>query len=455
MNRNAEYERLMQELDTLTVPVGGVERALRRERRNRYLLRPLMSIAAVFALFVILVNVSTTVAYACSRVPGLRELAAAVTFSRSLSDAVANEYVQPINLSETNEDITVKVEYLIVDQRNVTVFYRMESKCYPQLEATPDFYAADGSEFKSCSWGANDWDVPNGELRSVHLGFLYDDVPSAVRMKLKLRDMTLSETSPAPMDSIWDDIPTADNSKYIAEFEFLLEFDPYFTAQGKHFETDESIALGEHTLRITSVDVYPTYLSFDVLGDETNTAWLKSLGFYLVTDAGERFEPVSNGIAATGNPDTPEMMSFRADSTFFYHAKTVTLYVTKAEWLDKDAETIHVDLKNARADTMPEGSELISCKHEGSRWVVTVLQGRTDAQVFMSEYYDADGNEYFCHSWTSGATRLDGTDTEAPEGYSYDSFPLNNYPYDEVWLTPRYTSRWSSETPVAVTVPLA
>jgi hypothetical protein len=234
-----------------------------------------------------------------------------------------------------------------------------------------------------------------------------------------------------------------------------LEFDPYYTAQGKHFETDERMTLGGQLLHVTNVDVYPTYMSFSVLGDETNTAWLKSLSYYLVTDAGERFEPVANGIVATGNPDTPEMMTFHADSTFFYRAKSVTLYVTKAEWLDKDAGTIHVDLKNARADAMPEGAELISCKREGSRWVVTVLQGRTDAQVFMPEYYDADGNEYFCHSWTSGATRLDGTDTEAPEGYSYDSFPLNNYPYDEVWLTPRYTSRWSSEAPVAVTVPLA
>ena len=100
--------------------------------------RSLGGLAACFAAFVLLVNYCVPVAYACSKVPVLRELAEAVTFSRSLTDAVENEYVQPMELSQTENGITAEIAYLIVDQKQVNVFYRLDSEKYDQLEAHPD-----------------------------------------------------------------------------------------------------------------------------------------------------------------------------------------------------------------------------------------------------------------------------------------------------------------------------
>lgn len=449
MNRMEEYRELMAELGAVAVPDGAVERAMRRDRRRRQIVRPLATMAAVFALFVVLVNCSTTVAYACSRVPGLRELAAAVTFSRSLRDAVDNEYVQPVNLEQTDGDITVSVEYLIVDQKNVTVFYRLRSKRYARLEAIPEFRAADGSFLERCSYGPNDWDVPNGELRSMTVDFVDDDVPPAMLLRLRLRDMGAS-FDPAPESSVWDDPAPPAPEDYVADFEFLLEFDPYFTAQGKHFTVDQSVALDGRTLHITNIDVYPSYLELTVAGDEANSAWLKSLDFYLVTDKGDRFDR-GTGVISWGDGDAPDASHYRIDSTYFYAVSSLTLYFTGAEWLDKDTETIHVDLKSKTADPMPEGSVFFDAEREGNRWVVTVLHQRGCAQTFMNPCYDAAGNPYELRAYTSGATH--GGD-EAPEGYVFESFPLSDYPYDEVWLTPRYTSRWATEVPVAVTVDL-
>ena len=85
MNRTEEYQALLAELDA---DVPGLDTTLdraykKRNRRRNLVLRPLAGIAACFALFVLLVNFCAPVAYACSLVPGLRELAEAVTFSRS------------------------------------------------------------------------------------------------------------------------------------------------------------------------------------------------------------------------------------------------------------------------------------------------------------------------------------------------------------------------------------
>ena len=447
MNRNAEYEQLLRQLEETHAPEGCVAKAARRARRGRNARRSVAGIAAAFALFVLLVNVSTTVASACAGIPGLRELAAAVTFSRSLGDAVRSDYVQPVDLSETDEEITVKVEYLIVDQKNVTVFFRVFSERYPHLEIDPLILSAEGEAPQACSYGINEWGVPNGELRSLTVGFLYDDVPPAMRIRLKLRDL---DTPREPTEDVWA-VPEAPED-YVAEFEFLLEFDPYFTAQGRHYAPDAALTLCGQTLRVTNVDIYPSYLNLTVEGDGANTAWLKSLRFYLVTDRGERFDTVKNGVTATGSPDTPEMICYRADSTFFYDAKSVTLYVTGAEWLDKDAQAVHIDLKNGKADGMPEDSALLGAKREGDRWVVTVLQRQGSAQVFEHEYRDADGNEYSGHVWFTGMTAPDGT--EAPEGYVCGGFTIDGYPYDEVWLRPRYTDVWQADVPVSVTLEL-
>ena len=89
MNRMDEYKEWMKELEQPVMALEGtLVRAQKKRRRKRAILVPVLSMAAVFALFVLAVNCSDKVAYACSKVPILKELAEAVTFSRSLTDAV-------------------------------------------------------------------------------------------------------------------------------------------------------------------------------------------------------------------------------------------------------------------------------------------------------------------------------------------------------------------------------
>lgn len=89
MNRMEEYRALVRELETAPPALEHTltraqARDRARRRRNR-LLRPLGALAGVLGAFVVLVNVSAPLARAVSQVPGLRELAAAVTISPSLT----------------------------------------------------------------------------------------------------------------------------------------------------------------------------------------------------------------------------------------------------------------------------------------------------------------------------------------------------------------------------------
>ena len=455
MNRMEEYQALMAELD-LEVPEleTTLDRAYkRRKKRNLRIVRPLAGIAACFAVFVLLVNFCAPVAYACSRVPVLRELAEAVTFSNSLSDAVENEYVQPISLTQSENGITASIEYLIVDQKQVNVFYRLDSEIYTELAADPDVDSADGENL-SFSVASNDYGLPNGELQSITIDFVEDDVPGSLKLKLRVYSNSITARQSAPENaesSMFSDIP--EGPDYLAELEFLLEFDPKFTAAGKIFPVNQTVELDGQLITITDIEVYPTHMRVDIAESAENTAWLKRLDFYIETDWGMKFDPVSNGITATGSGDSESMVSYRADSTYFYEAEHLKLVITGAKWLRKDMQTTYLNLVTGETGELPEGAEFVSAEKEGTGWVVTFhgtySEDKPMYQHFDSKFYDAEGNEYEINMWSH---RYGDSDEEGKITYFVDQFPLKDYPYDEVWLSPAYSHEWTAEDLIVVTV---
>lgn len=452
MKRMEEYNLLMQELGK-PVPAleGTLTRVQTRYRRQR-ILRPLIGLSAAFAVFVLMVNFCTPVAYACSKIPFLKELAEAVTFSRSLSDAVENQYVQPLYLKQTDNGVTTSVEYLIVDQKQVNIFYRLDSEDYEHMAENPLILMPDGTHPLSCSYSVNEWDVPNGKLRSVTVDFLDTDVPSSLRFQLDIENYE-SDTTEAPIADISaDEAMFAEETDYkpdfVAHFDFLLEFDPDFTATGRTVAVNQSVELDGQSIILTDMEIYPTHLRLNVAGAPENTAWLTRLDFYIETDWGMKFDTISNGITATGSIDSPMMVSYRADSSYFYEAKHLKVVITGAEWLDKDMKTVPLNLNTGECGPLPDGTVLDTISEQENGWLLRfrVRQRKPNFthQIFSSIYYDIYKNERYFDSWN--VTFAD------EDGYFVVSIPLRDYPYDEVLLCPSYSHEWQAEEPVAVTV---
>lgn len=417
------------------------------------IVRPLAGLAACFAVFVLLVNFCAPVAYACSLVPGLRELAAAVTFSRSLTDAVENEYVQPMDLSQTENGVTAKIEYLIVDQKQVNIFYRLESDQYQQLAADPDINCED-DEIGFCVVN-NSFSEENGELLSITVDFTNGNVPDKLQCTLRVYSNYVDH-SEAPANQITDEVysdDVYDRPDYVAELTFNLEFDPQFTATGKVFPVNQTVMLDGQAITVTDIEVYPTHMRVEIAESPDNTAWLKSLDFYIETDWGMKFDPVSSGITATGSENSPSMVSYRADSTYFYEADHLKLVITGAKWLRKDMETTYLNLVTGEHGELPEGAEFDSARKQGSAWVVKFRAAWEEDepmyQLFGHLFYDADGNEYEINQWSG---MYGDADEEGNITYFYDEFPLKNYPYDEVWLSPQYSHYWTAEDLIVITV---
>ena len=69
------------------------------------------------------------------------------------------------------------------------------------------------------------------------------------------------------------------------------------------------------------------------------------------------------------------MATFWLDSTFFNQGRHLTLYITQAQWKDKDAPRVRLDLLNDTAENLPQGVSLLSAERSyGSPWKVTFLK---------------------------------------------------------------------------------
>ena len=456
MNRMEELQALERALEQSTeASLQTLDRAQARlRRRNRRISRTFGSVCAVFALFVVLVNFCAPVAYACSKVPGLRELAEAVTFSRSLTDAVNNQYVQPISLQQRQSGITASVEYLIVDQKQVNVFFRLSGEGYETLDAEADFTHPDETRLGSCTFGANDAHVPVGQLQSATVELLDGDVPGEMLFHLDVlcRDWDYSTPPEAvPEDDLFH--PHHRNPDYLANFAFQLEFDPTFTAKAKIYPVNQTVELEGKAITIDQVEVYPTHLRVIVSEDPENEAELKRLFFHIETDWGMKFETESNGTVSFRFDDS-NVTTYRADSTYFYRANRLRMVITGAEWLNHDMETTYVNLVTGETGKLPEGVSFVGAEKEEGGWLVAFkAKERRDAyshQLFGLTFLDAQGEEHQIWSWSHGI-RYDLPEDEKETHFDVE-FPLADYYADEVWLKPAYSHLWQADNDIVVTI---
>lgn len=463
MNRNEEYLTLMSELEKTPIELEYAEKRaearLRKKHRHKFIFLPIGSTAALIVAFTLLVNLFPTFAYACGRVPLIKELAKVVAFSPSLSAAVENQYVQPIEKEQTINGITARIEYVIVDQKQLNIFYTLDSDVYTELYFFPQIKSADGTEPGGFCISSGDPNIPNGELNHIQVDYADRDMPDGLFLIMKVYDNSRyrGEAPVRVEDSMLSDKEHKE-PEIISEFTFLLEFDPYYTAQGENIKLNNSFNLDGQTITLEDAEIYPTHIRFNFDDKQDNTAWLKSLSFYLENEKGKRFEKITNGITATGSQDSPMMVSHRLESSFFSSSKELTLHITGVEWLDKDMKRVKLDLANVKAERLPQGVTFNKAERIGKDWILTftAVQYKENAtyQLWNQDYYDEQGKEYMFNSWSSFVGHWDEKAQkyiDHSEVFSVE-IPLKDYPYDKVYMCPAFSRMVKLPEPVVIKI---
>lgn len=268
MDRKQEYDTLMQELrQTPPALEGTLDRALDRRRARRRKLRPLRSLAAAAAVFVLLVNVSIPFAQACTHIPVLGWLAQAVCFSHSLSSAVEHDWVQKVEQTQRDNGYTLTLEDLIVDQKQIHFFYTLDWED-PACEYA--MVLVDGDRLSPRPTVLSDSVEGPQDAGHIVLDYREGQVPDRLDLVLTVR-------------------PNGDGSP-AARFRFQVALDPSLTAVGQVRPVEQWVELDGQQIYVDCLEIYPTHARLLLRDHPDNTARLVSLLCHLEDETGRRYE---------------------------------------------------------------------------------------------------------------------------------------------------------------------
>ena len=143
-----------------------------------------------------------------------------------MQKAVEHDYVQPLGLEETKNGITIRVEHVIVDQKQVNIFYNIDAEDYAYLTIRSDIWKADADEGVEAGIVYGDTRVTLGAMRHITVDMADGTVPSQMRLIEKVYAVEKSPDADEPTHDQWD---AAYEDEPIAEFDILMTFDPHFT----------------------------------------------------------------------------------------------------------------------------------------------------------------------------------------------------------------------------------
>lgn len=450
MNRMEEYQTLLQELEPIPAQTQGcVARAVARRNRSRRVWRPLGSVAAVLAIFIGLVNLSPSVSAACMEIPLLDKLTEAVLFSHSLQAAVENDYVQPLGLEQTKNGVTVRVEHVIVDQKQVNVFYSVTSDEHLWLTERLDLLDVEGNS-PQCAVVTGDYRVQQGQLRHVTVDFAQGTVPSQLRLLVDVMEVSNDQVEPSKEQ--WD---SSIQREALASFDFLMSFDPTFTQQGRVLYPGVSFTLDGNTFTVAELGVYPSQIRIRLEEAPENESWLESLHFYLELDDGTRMEPGGNGISAYGDSETRSMTTYLAQSSYFSQADRVRLVITGADLLDRQFGRSYVNLQTQQAENLPTGWEFISAEESADGWELRFLRPDDGVSHTMGfdGFYDSAGNRLETDGLWGRVSAVSGQEPGTVE-LAEMGVRLKPFAGQEVWIEPHYSESWYAAEPLVLELEL-
>ena len=451
MDRMEEYRALQRELEQTPAALEGtLQRARARQRRERRGWRAFGAsfggVAAVFALFVVLVNVSGPFAAACESIPILKDLAAAVSFSHSLSSAVDHGYVQTIGQSQSDNGVTVDLEYMMLDGGQIVFFGRVDApEDVTSCMVVADLPADDGGKIQGC--GLTSQSIKPGELTTLFTIAVDPEVfvfPEVLHLACKV-ELRLDGGNLAPTHT------NADSPEELppdAEVSFDVPVDRALLGQSRSVPVDRWIELEGNRFYISSLELYPTSARFTLEADESNPDTLQTLSYYVEDEHGNRYESGSaSGVFAMGD-------TYWFESPYFQEPEHLTLHITGTVWMEKGRERVSIDLETGEAlGPLPVGVRPFVDTSAGTEVGLTAPLGAGSTenhsihyQVMGHHYYAPDGTEFEINgiSTVSGNPHMGPVD-EAQEAHYEGTFTqtifLRNWEWDTVELELYYSRR--------------
>ena len=329
--------------------------------------------ACTLVVFTSAVNLSPAFASAAANVPIVRELVKAVAFDPSMKAAIEHDYVQLVKKTATDNGFTLKVEYLVADPRNLTVYYKMNEITERNSQDGPDyqfdFDLLDMNGENMEGYGAS-WDYPISEdekeaLNAVKFNFSGEEtLPEQVQLRLIVKEaQPLSPEDQKKLDEARNKTGLAGSIasfeeprpeyKEVANMIVPLTIDKDTLFNVRTLNMNRTVELDGQRIVFDKVEIYPTQIRVLWHTDETNTHLIDGLRIELQSKERGKWQGISNGVSGIGATDSPERQTW-LESNWFSDEEEYQLVITQYALIPKDKRMVSYDYSTNTFTNLPE-----------------------------------------------------------------------------------------------------
>ena len=296
----------------------------REKRRFKTIYKYGIGIASTFLVFVLIVNMFPTVAYAMSKIPGLDKLIELVTLDKGFDNAVEEGLVKEINFEEEQNGVKLKVNTAAGDWKSLWIDY--EVVC--------------DSEY-GVSIGVNKSQEESGI--PVLLGFSVGE--SEEERYIKIGFQEFNEKFDLKFN-IFKDEEDAIEGNYIASFTVPISLESnIFNSELKDVNLDNLIIntdIGNIEIVGLKSSKTRTVMEFELNSDIYD--YMNFENPKLIDDKGNEYEISSSYISNDSENDKIKRIEFQGEVKG--NVKSLTFEFDKLYYARKDNRSIVVDLKD-------------------------------------------------------------------------------------------------------------
>jgi len=352
------------------------EKSNRKRRMQRQSILSIATAAVLFFALITSIRVSPAFAQAVASIPGMEKLVELVSNNKGLTAAIENDFFQPVGVTETKDGVSVTVDGIIGDDKEMVLFYTINSNEHDNRYVESVRVYDDQHE-----------DVPYGSLGHSAGPNFVGSYKATIQWLEKIESQKLIFT-----------VRINDNGK-------ILQIDVPFTyvdlgKRGKVYTLNKTVEVKKQKITIESVTINPISTAIKMKFDPDNTMKIFTIeDLRILNQKGETWTSNRDGLLSSGISD--DEVIFYLQSNYFDQPKNLYLEFSKIMALEKDQAELVIDTERKEILKQPDDIryDLIAIDMVEEPEVAKIARFKfKDEKDFnhfpFSEVKDADGKAF-------------------------------------------------------------